>query len=264
MTLPYPFKIGERAAVSAVIKSPTGSTLADARRAADNGEIYSALLAYVAGSVASFSMDDGSTIEGREAIKSASRDLPWFLAEWIAFRSMLKAGAQDDVDIVFACPRCANEYYRDDPVLVSGMTMKESPVIPMVAVELSEPVQFLDAKTGEPVETVESLVFRLPTLGDCIKAASKIGVRDDTRLQYAIWAEAIVSVNDEDIDQKWRGPWGNQVFERMEIQDVRSVSNGMAEWGIDNTVEAMCPKCGKQYRQGVPTGSFFGSALRAD
>ena len=35
MTLPYPFKIGERAAVSAVIKSPTGSTLADARRAAD-------------------------------------------------------------------------------------------------------------------------------------------------------------------------------------------------------------------------------------
>jgi hypothetical protein len=101
-------------------------------------------------------------------------------------------------------------------------------------------------------------------MGDCIRAAGAVGGSDDTRLQYAIWAEAITAVNGTEIDQKWRATWGTQVFERMDLADVKAVAKAMGAWSVDSTVPAVCPKCGKQYRQGVPTGSFFASALREE
>jgi DNA-directed RNA polymerase subunit RPC12/RpoP len=246
------------------LRSPTGGTLADAHRAAANGDVYQALLAYVAGSVISISMDDGTQVDSRESIRETLRGLPWPLAEWIAFNSMIMAGASEEVDITFVCPRCSSKFYRDDdPVKIGDLPIKESDIPPTFDVILSSPVVFKDTRTDEALETVTSLAFRLPTIGDCIRCTARVGTQDDTRLQYAIWAEAITGTGNGPADQKWRGTWGAQVFERMAIADLRNVSQAFGAWGIDNTVEANCPQCGKRYKQEVPTGSFFASALKA-
>lgn len=263
MTLPYPFQSGARTISSVEMKNPTAGVLADARKAAENGDVYMALLAYVAGSVMSLSDAEGGTIEGKDNVKSALRALPWGLAEWLSFQSMLKLGVPEEVDMEFICPRCKASFYRDeDQVRISELPIAKAQEPPIVFVEMKDPVVFKDAKTDEPIETVSSLTFRLPTIGDCIRAAGKAGQQDDTRLQFAVWVEAVTEVNRIEIDQKWRGVWGMQTFERMAIADMRAVAQGIGDWSIDNTVEASCRKCGKQYRAEVPTGSFFASALQ--
>jgi len=263
MTLPYPFKSGDRTISSATFKNPTAGVLADARKCAENGDVYQALLAYVAGSVSSLIDSQGGEIEGKEPVKAALRGLPWALAEWIAFQSMIALGASDEVDMEFTCPRCGASFYRDeDLVRISELKIAGSETVPEILVPLSDPVMFKDSQTGEVTESVTDIAFRLPTIGDCIRAAGKAGQQDDTRLQFAVWAEAITEINGNPVDQKWRGPFGTLTFERMAIADMRAVGKAFGAWSMDNTVDSSCRKCGKQYRAEVPTGSFFASALR--
>ncbi len=265
MKLPYPFVSGDRTFVTVTLKSPTGGTLADARKHAEAGEVYQALLAYVAGSVASLEDSSGGEAEGRDQVKAALRSLPWPLAEWLSFKSMVMAGADDAVDMPFNCPRCGNVQYRDeDPVRVDALPIASSDAPPEVDVALPAPVEFKDAQTGEVIESVSSLRFRLPTVGDCIKCSGAAGSSDDTRLQFAIWGEAIVAANGLEVDQKWRATWGFQTFERMDIAGVRAVGKALGAWAMDSAVDAACPKCGKRFRQEVPTGSFFASGLKGD
>lgn len=265
MKLPYPFFSGQRLLTDIRLRVPTGGTLADARKVAGEGNPYQALLVYVAGSVEALEDSQGQETEGRDQLKTVLRACPWGLAEWIAFQSMLLAGASDEVDIPFVCPRCDAHHYReDDPIKISSLKIQSLGEVPEISVAFASPVEFKDARTGDVVETVSSMKFRLPSIGDCIRAAGIAGVSNDTRLQYAAWAEAIIAVNGTDIDQAWRAAYGSQSFERMSMPDVRLVAKAMAEWSIDNTVEAYCPSCGKQYRQVIPTGSFFASALRGD
>lgn len=265
MKLPYPFENGDRLITSVELRKPNGGTLADARKHAENGDVYQALLAYVAGSVAALVSSTADIIEGREPIKAALRGLPWTLAEWIAFRSMVLAGAEEELDFAYQCPRCgATRYEEEHPIKVTDLVIKESDAPPTALAELPDPIEFKDAKTKEVIESVSTIKFRLPTVGDCISASSSVGNTDDTRLQYAIWAKAIIEVNGTAIDHKWRGTWGSQLFERMEIDGLRAVTKALGEWSIDSTVPATCKKCGKSYKQGVPTSTFFASALRGD
>lgn len=262
MELPYPFDTGRGIARSIDIRSPTGGVLADTRKHADSGSVYEAFLTYVAGSVQSIGLDSGE-IEDRQAVKDAVRKCPWALAEYLATKSMLMSGASDEIDVPFKCPRCHSVWYGDDenPVRVSQFKVKESASLPEPHVVLDPPVEFKDARTGEVVESVSELTFRLPTIGDCIRA-SRVSRGNDTRLQYAAWAGSIVQVNGNAVSPSWIASYGTMLFEKMGVVGVRDVSRAMAEWGIDSSVEAYCPKCGKEYRQEVPTGSFFASALQ--
>jgi hypothetical protein len=263
MRLPYPFENLGRLALSVELKSPTGGVLADARKCAENGDVYQALLAYVAGSVASITFNDGSSVEHKEQVKNSMRDMPWPLTEWLAFRSMIASGVSDEIDVQFECPRCGHKFYRDEePVTISGMKIADAEDVPVVAYSLVTPVVFKDARSGDPLESISALTFRLPTIADCIKAAGRIGTQDDTRLQYAIWAEAITARDGVEVDQKFRGTWGNQIFERMDLIDLRAMAKALAAWAIDNTIPTFCGKCGKAFVQEVPTGTFFASGLR--
>jgi DNA-directed RNA polymerase subunit RPC12/RpoP len=249
------------------MKKPTAGTLADARKSAEAGEFYQALLAYDAGSIESLSDLDGEEISDKAEIRTALRSISWSLAEWLAFKSMISLGVSDTIDIEYTCPRCGTSRYRDedeDQVKVSELPIKESEDIPEFTVDLGTPIVFKDKATGEPIETVTSLKFRLATLGDCMKAAGKVGQRDDLRLQFAIWAESLIQANGADIDAKWRVTWCPMLFERMDIVDARKVGVGFKSWAADNEVSAICLKCGKEYRQEVPTSSFFASALQGD
>jgi hypothetical protein len=263
MTLPYPFTSASRKIDSVTMKNATSGTLADTRRAAEAGENYQAVLIFIAGSIESLDGPDG-TIEGKEAVKNALRDCPWGLAEWIAFQSLLRLGASDEVDMEFICPRCGASFFReDDLVKVSALEIAKSEEVPVETIPLSQTVEFIDLKTKEVTESVSALTFRLPTLGDCIRASGKMGPKDTMRLQWAVWVEAIVAVNSLPVDSAWRGAWGMQTFEKMSPIDARAISVALGKWAIDNTVPSICRKCGKEYRAEVPVSGFFASALGA-
>jgi DNA-directed RNA polymerase subunit RPC12/RpoP len=259
MNLPYPFEHRGRLVAAVDVRSPTGGTLADARRAVGDGNDYVAVHVYVSGSVAALYGPDGEPIGNP---KDVLKDLPYFLAEWVAFKSLVMSGASDEVDVSYTCPRCGREFEGGEPVKVSELEVRESKEPPEVLVPIEQAVTFQDAKTGEVIESISSLSFRLPTLADCIRCGNK-GISDDTRLQYAIWGEAITKVNSNEVNQIWKGAYGALAFERMAMMDVNRVAKAISEWSIDNTVQARCPKCKKVFREEVPTGSFFASALGA-
>jgi DNA-directed RNA polymerase subunit RPC12/RpoP len=258
MNLPYPFEHRGRTVRSADVKSPTGGVLADAARAAENGNEYKAVHVYVVGSVAALYDGDGSPVDDP---RDALLDAPYFLAEWLAFQSLVKAGASDEVEVPYHCPKCGRDF-EGEAAKVSEMTLRGSAEPPRVLVPFGRPVEFKDSKTGEVLDSVSAVTLRLPSLGDCVRCGNK-GISDETRLQYAVWGEAVLEVNGQEVNQTWRGAFGAQTFERADLLDVRNVGLALNDWAIDNTVPAKCPKCKKQFRQEVPTGSFFAYALRA-
>lgn len=260
MQLPIPFTHQGKVLTDVEMGRPTGSAIANCQRLASNGEEFAAVAAFTAGSVASFSGPSGD-VSGEE-IKAACRSLPWPLAEWLMVKGLVSAGVDPRVDVLFKCPRCKKEFTREDPVDVSALDFVErSEVEPTVTVDLGNPVEFKDAKTGTVVESVSSIKLSLGTISQCIKAAARAG-GNDVRLQYAVWADSIVESNGTPVNDTWRGSYGSMLFEKMDLADLRKVSSSFSRYAIDSKVDAVCPHCGKEFRQEVPTSSFFDSGLQ--
>jgi hypothetical protein len=261
MQLPIPFDyVGNRVG-DFEVSAPRAGVLAETARAAEDGHYYGALFALAAGACKRLGEEEDSA-----QIKNMLREAPYRDIEWIALSAVVGLSPDDGFEGVYNCPRCGTQhvtaYSEEDDTrdFISDLEFRVAEEPDQIRVELAEPVEV--RSKGEVIETVESITIRQPTLRDCMRAESRVGQSDPTRLQLGIYAEALVSVNDNDIDQSYRNRFGSVVMDRLTIRDLRTLEQGTSRWGLQTQIDKRCRKCGKEWKAPVNTMGFFESALR--
>ena len=269
--IPVPFPTKGRIVTDAQLTRPTSRDLANVQKATKSGNPYSAIIILISAGVSSYQLADGSEITGRAEVADASRDMPFQDANVVSMQVFLNLGADKMVDGYFQCPRCQNVLEDDEPDDISELPVVEyiredgsKEFSPRPIFSLSYPIEFRSAKDQEVVEEVRSIRLHYPTLTECAAACRKTGMEDEASLQLAIYAEATEEVNGSPIDDKYRGEWLGQAFDRLDPQDLRGIGKALNEYGMKAILNKRCPKCGKVFEAGVNTADFFSSALRGE
>lgn len=257
MKLPIPYDHGKSVMTDIEFSRPKAGLIAEVKRIADDADAYSAMVSFIAGS-ATITSEEGDTFSGQEA-KAVVRAMPYLDAEWCSIKLLLLTGASDYFEGMSVCPRCGHRKSFDGEI--SKLPVLEAEAVQLSTIELGYPVRIMDEKSGDVAEEISSMSFRPPTLGDCIKAAQVCDVEDQLSLQYAVYAEALRSVNGREVADKWRGEWALQVINRMDPEDLRAVAEATHKYGLVRTIPLRCSKCKRTWDGEVDTSGFFSSGL---
>lgn len=269
MDMPIPIKlITGRIIREAELKRPTPGVVADTKRQAEDGNIYQAMQVFVAGCISNFTAEDGEVISDRADIRRFTASMPFRSADFIAIKAMLLHDDEDGIEGVYRCPRCGKENLAEidsrrdidtrDHIGALKTRLMPEPYEDGFDFTLSSELTMPDGTT------VSTIRLRWPTLGDCIRATTKVGRRDTIRLQLAIYAEALTQVNGEDVDAGWRSRQATWMFENLPSvkKDANEISNKMMQYGMETEVLKTCAYCGKEWQATVNTANFFASGLQ--
>jgi hypothetical protein len=244
----------------------TGGALADAQAAAEGGDYFKAVLALLAVVVAEVIDEKGVAETDRAQVKTIVREMPSIDAEYLSTEALSLSGGEDYIEGIYRCPRpgCDGEIISEgdgaDKISDLETVYAEEPDEP-IDMSLASPVRIVNTRTGALLVDVTTLVLRQPVVRDYIRAFSKVGMKDQLRYQYAAYAEAILLVNEEKVDDKWRNTWGSFVFEKMERADLSEVGRRIRSKGLQTRLPKTCPKCGKRWDAEVSTAGFFASKV---
>lgn len=270
MRLPIPIFSNEKIYREIEIKKPNGAVLADTKKATQKGDVFLAVWIFISGCTSAI-----EDITDKQQIKSLISKMPYRSAEAIAIKIMSDFYSDDDgIEGVYQCPRCKNkiisELKEEDGIKIDtrdfisqlhiGYCETDSNVIDL---ELSESVKLKNSATDEIIIEVNSLSLQFPTIENCMSAFKRIGLNDEVRLQYMAYVDALISINGEPIDQKWKNMFGLTLFEGMKDarKDIGKIADEIKKYGIDTTVEKRCNQCEKVWRPSINTTNFFASAL---
>jgi hypothetical protein len=269
MKLPIAYDSPDGEVTEVVLRKPTGAVLAEVSRLADQGVEFPAIAAFLKGTSLSLTVG-GHVVGDRHAVEQAVKAMPWSLAEWTLIRALVLAGVDPIVDVPYQCPKCAKMFERFDPVDITKLAFGKAGdpeadgwvqlAPPSIEYALLTPVSMRDLKTDEVLEEVESIEVGLGTIEDCSRARGRTA--DNVRMQYMVWFDSIRKVNGAEPDRSWRAKWSGQLFEQMDSDDLHGFSEAVAAYSLVNEVPVVCPSCGKEFDQEVPTSSFFASGLR--
>ena len=265
MRLPIPFTYAGITYSEASLGKITGGALADAQAAAETGDYFKAILALLAVVVTEIGEEGGAAETDRAQVKNILREMPSIDAEYLSTQALALSGGEDFVEGIYTCPRagCGAEIIAegDNADRISDMETIYGEADEKIEVKLASPVRIVNSRTKEPVVEVRAVSLRQPAVRDYIRAFSRVGMKDQLRYQYAAYAEALELVNDEPIDDRWKGTWGGLVFELMERSDLSEVGRKIRSRGLQTRLQKTCPKCGKRWDAEVSTSGFFASKV---
>lgn len=270
MRLPIPI-LGDNGSkfMMAEIKRPPSGLVADTKKLIDsNPNIFVATRHFVSGIITSI-----DEVEDSIALKGLVKNIPYRTAEYLLLQSFLLRNPDDDgIEGVYPCPRCHHkiiaEIYEKDEItydtrdFISKLEIHYTEETSF-SVTFDEPVELKDGRTGEILQTINSITMKYPTLEHCIMGYNAcMDKRDDIRLQFNIYAQALTHINDEPISQKFKMNFGALMFDKIDNDaDLLKISNAVRAFGLDNRVEKFCPECGKKWMATINTNNFFVSSL---
>lgn len=271
MKLPIPISSNGNFYSEIEINRPKTGIIADAQGLLDTGDVFSAIARFISGSTDSIS-GEGNTEEVPDRIKTLTRRMPYRSAEYISMMILLLLNEEDDgIEGAYICPRCGcqiiaeldeqNDIDTRDRISELPVTFMDEPK-ETFTVSLNEPVLIKNQQNDEVLYTVEELEIVHPTLENCIHAYRKHGAKDSVRRQLAIYSEAMVKINDEEVDNKLRNLWGMFIFENLDSStDIQTIGNEVSKYGMETSVGKDCPNCKKHFEAPINTSNFFASGL---
>jgi len=250
---------------------PDAGTLADTRRALDDGNYFQAIHEFLRGCVEAIREEGGDGMEGDQA-RAMVKHIPIRSAELLAIQAMLLIDADEGIEGVYDCPRCGKsqiaEYRSEDSdsrdrISDLGVAYMDGEREEAFSVSLAKPVTMKDKSSGEAVYSASEIEMSWPTLGHAMSSYGKYGASDRMRRQFAIYIEATRKVNGEEVSAKWRGEYGMFTFEKMKVGPggLGKIGREMERYGMKDTIPKTCPSCGKKWEAEVNTSNFFASAL---
>jgi len=262
--LPIPIFCEGKIYKEATLKPIQASIIADSNKEVQKGNNYRAIQIFLAGGIAS--IDD---VTDKQRIKSLVGKMP-FKSAWLLVVKTIMADEKDDgVEGLYECPRCHQdkvcEYNEDESLdtrdYISDLeTRYYEEDKEVLELNLEHLVKIEDADGGEQAVSKIELVF--PSLDHCAMAYEKVGGGDEIRLQFAVYVQALHSVDGIKIDKKFRKRYGMSIFERMEKNDSIEIGRRIDEYGLITKVEKICTKCNKNFKVNLNTANFFVSALQ--
>jgi len=268
MRLPIPIFSGTEIFREIEVESPRAGVLAETQKAAEQGSLFAAILTLVTGCVVSI-----DNITDKSQIRALCRKMPYRDAEYVAVMAVIKISPDDGFEGVYTCPRCSNriitEYKEiDGEVIDTRDYISDLPIGLMdddtqtFSFDLSEAVEI--KSEGNVLESISSFEMRYPTMSDCIIAESKYGNNNSLATQFGIYVQALIKVNGQEIDVKWKNRFGKLLFDNIRSLrlDLMAIGHEMERYGMVQSIERTCPSCGKVWKSQVNTSGFFESALR--
>ena len=276
MELPIPIFCQDKIYTEIETKDPSPGVIADTKKMADNGKIYSSMLVFISGCITKLISSDGDVIEDNKTqIKSIVGHMSYKTAEYVAVQIIVDYDDDDDgIEGVYNCPRCHEQIIseldsdgndgRDHVSDLEIKYMRGEDVNNDITVDLSSPVELKDAN-GKVLETVESVSLIIPTLDHCIKADVKYSIKDKIRFSLQVFLEATTHINGVDITSKWKSHLGMRLFENLNPKkDIKPMGLPLSIYGRNNQVEKVCPSCDKHFKATVDTSNFFVSGLQQE
>jgi hypothetical protein len=270
-TLPIPFRYGQRVITKASFDTPELSSIANVRKYAESN-VWKAMKAYIDGSIIALIDSDGEEITGNGEIKKATESMPIQSAEVLSVAIALSYNEDDYVEGLYECPLCKNvvkaiddgEDDTRDRIRNLSIVSCES-ADEMVHIELKNHIVIKGKSRADKEEhelVITEFSMRHPTIRDGIASMGKYGATDELRQQFAMFTEALVSINGEEVSQAERAQFGMMIFEKMKAgHDTREINRQTTQYGISGRVKKVC-RCGRRFDATIETRSFFAFALR--
>lgn len=256
-------------------EKPKTGTIIKAEDAINNSSTYRAMLEIIKGSVTGLKDDSGNILDDKRRIGEILRLISYKSAEWLSIQIVLMISKDDGVEGLYKCPLCEKkiickrdrESGIDNRDHVSDLKcLYDEDQKGNIFIELTEQVEIKGRKpqTGEEVVLyqVSSIALRHPTLFDCENAVKKYSMSNKSKLQLGILKEALTEINGEPVQEKFKNMYGMKIFQEMDLDDINLIGKQSAEFGLDNTVQKICPDCGNEWRAELNTSNFFVSGLR--
>lgn len=272
MKLVIPFSVKGKVYSECELENPRASVIADTKKSIDEtGDAFSAMRVMLNGCVTSFTITDGTVVADRVAVKSLIPKMPLKTAEHLTLSLVTMHYADDDgIEGVYPCPRCGAQYIAEilendgmavdtrDHISALPVVYCETPDMEITR-DLKSPVIIENKANNSILYEINSISIGIPTLENAINAYAKIGSRDMVRLQFAMYVEALLKINGEPVDNRFKNSFGMLVFEN--IRDARADLGWIAEqinrYGTDRDVSKTCKRCGKVWKATVSTSNFF-------
>lgn len=269
MKLPIPLRADGRLYTEVELTEATAGTVASTRAEAERGASYQALLEWCSGVVRTVTGPDGD-VSDRADVRRLVRLMPFESVMVIACMGMAKTKGDDSVPGAYECPQCGQQVivgkYQED-----GEEVDTSDHLGAIDYQVAEdpddgisftpsrPVEIM-RRDGDVAEVIESVALNWPTLGMCIRAQQR-HADDDSKLQSAVYAEALRAVNAKPVTAAWRSTYGDLIFQRMLVRDSIALNREMKRYSLQTSVERVCMKCRKRWSSEIDLRGFFASGL---
>lgn len=262
MKLPIPAKFNGKTYSEVSTRKMKTSVIADTNKVVGKGDNYRAIQTLVAGG-----LERIGDITDRQTIQNAVGYFPYKSAFLLAVNLIMVDEKDDGVEGMYECPRCGQkkicEYNEDEQLdsrdFIHNLKIKYLEDSSTIKYELVNPISIKD-EDGRS-EDIINIEMDYPILNHCSQAFNKVGSKDEIRLQLAIYVEALIKVNDTEIDKKFKSSFGMIIFENMERNDIQNLTALTEKYGLNQKVRKICNKCGKEWDVSLNTANFFGSAL---
>ena len=251
MILPIAIHCNGDIFTNAEVREATASDIAKVRKIGENGDVYSAFLAWACATCQS--IDD---VEDENEIKNILKQSPFETVFAIAIWGMAKTKDVDIVEGSYICPNCGTKVDHTgefaDSIFALGTESTEDYG---VDIKLKNPVEIKNSKTGEIIEKIEHINMRYAIMDDLIKAFRKYP-DDDAKMQFEVYKNSLMSVNGKDVDTKWRNSFGDLVFQKMKFGTINEVTKELSEYSY-GSVECVCMKCKSRWKTKLDLTNFF-------
>lgn len=264
MNLCIPIHHQNKVYTSCIIDKPRGGVIADSVDEIRSTGEFGAMLKLISGCIKSIEDTEGNVISRTHEIEPIIRNATIITAESLAI-NMLSSVNDIGAEQILKCPRCKETkiYDGENSIHYSDLEIRNYfPEDPdksqIIRIDLEEPVEI--KSNGETLMSISNIDIRMPTINDGISGSMKYP-GDTLRRQYAIYVSAIMAVNGDPVDMKFKNQWGMWVFERMYPSDMSIISSVLSSYGINKRMFMRC-KCGKQYSHDIDLSDFFESGLQ--
>lgn len=246
MKLPIRIEVDGEQIEDVELREMSGSDIAEVKKVGMNGDTYSAFLAFAVSCTKSL-----GDIEDKKQIREAYKNAPFDAVYAVAIHGMALARGVDKIEGRYKC-KCGTiiEHFDEfaDP-------LPEADPIDNENVEFNcQKIEICNSKTQEVVFSVEKLLMKRPTVGDLIKAFRKYP-DDETAMQFEVYKECIIKIDDREISEKDRIAYGDMIFRKMPLSDLTAL--GKATSLSFGKVECVCMKCKRRWIADLDLTNFF-------
>ena len=246
MKLPIRIEVDGEQIEDVELREMSGADIAEVKKIGANGDIYSAFLSFAVSCTKSL-----GDIKDKKQIYEAYRNAPFDTVYAIAVHGMALTRGIDKIEGRYKC-KCGTiiEHFDEfaDP-------LPEADPIDNENIEFScNKIEIMNSKTQETVFSVEKLLMRRPLIKDLIKAFRKYP-DDDTQMQFEVYKECIIKVDDREISEKDRVAYGDMIFRKMSLSDLTALGK-VASLSFGR-VECVCMKCKRRWVADLDLTNFF-------
>lgn len=246
MKLPIRIEVDGEQIEDVELREMSGADIAEVKKIGANGDTYSAFLAFAVSCTKSL-----GDIEDKKQIREAYKNAPFDAVYAVAVHGMALTRGIDKIEGRYKC-KCGTiiEHFDEfaDP-------LPEADPIDNENIEFScSKIEIVNSKTQETVFSVEKLLMRRPLIKDLIKAFRKYP-DDDAQMQFEVYKECILKVDDREISEKDRVAYGDMIFRKMSLSDLTALGRVISlPFG---KVECVCMKCKRRWVTDLDLTNFF-------